>query len=365
MTQRTRLKDRMRRFLPIFMTILLGCAFSLSAAYGKQREQAQNKPAAQKDENAKTAEQKAQSEADAKLPAVLWGDPGDIGSLDLVNGAGGAEHAPRADAKYTFIKEDTSGTSAKFYVKDDSGVQWLAKVGEEAKPETAASRLVWSMGYFTDEDYFVAQIHVSRLPKLHRGGKDIGSDGTVTNVRLKRQGPGLKKSQNWDWYDNPFLGTREFNGLRVMMALINNWDLTTVNSKVYPNDTQRRYLVSDLGASMGRTGAVSSRSKGVLKDYDDSKFIRGKETETVSFEMRTRPLAVFAPFEIKNYAKRSRMKQIADDIPVADAKWIGSQLAQLSPQQIRDAFRSAGYSPEEVEGYARAVEKRIADLKAL
>lgn len=298
-------------------------------------------------------------------PAFIWHDPGDIASLDLVNGAGGAKHAPRSDAKYVFIREDMNGTSPKFYVKDDGGVKWLVKLGQEAKPETAATRFVWAMGYFTDEDYFIPTIHVSGVPKLHRGSKDIAADGVVLNVRVKRQGPGLKKIQNWDWDNNPFLGTREFNGLRVMMALINNWDLTTVNNKVYATDTERHYLCSDVGASFGRTGSVSTRSKGVLKDYENSKFIRERKGDSVSFEMRTRPLPVFAPFELKNYEKRSRMEQIEDNIPVADAAWIGSQLAKLSPQQISDAFRTAGFSADEVEGYTRAVQKRIADLNQL
>jgi hypothetical protein len=299
------------------------------------------------------------------LPASIWHDPGDIASLDLVNGAGGAEHAPSPDAKYAFDKEDMNGTSPKFYVKDDGGAKWLAKVGQEPKTETAAARLLWAMGYFTDEDYFVPTIHVSGMSKMKRGSKDIAADGTVTNVRLKREGPGLKKIQNWDWYNNPFLGTREFNGLRVMMALINDWDLTAVNNKVYATDTERHYLVSDLGASFGKTGSVSTRSKGSLKDYADSKFIRDRKIDTVSFEMRTRPFPLFAPFERKNYEKRSRMEQIEDNIPTADAQWIGSQLAKLSPQQISDAFRVAGFSADQVEGYTRAVQKRIADLNQI
>jgi hypothetical protein len=37
-------------------------------------------------------------------------------------------------------------------------------------------------------------------------------------------------------------------------------------------------------------------------------------------------------------------------------------LERLSPDQIRDAFRSAGYSPEEVEGFASIIQNRIASL---
>jgi hypothetical protein len=363
--QGSRMPSPHRLGLVLFLIAALGLAFSLSTARGESREQTQDKSAPKKEQGEKAAKKQAKDQATAQLPGVLWREPEDIASLDLINGAGGAQHAPRSDAQYTFVKEDLNGTATKFYVKDDGGVEWLVKVGEEAKPETAATRIVWAMGYFTDEDYFVQRIHVTGVPKLHRGSKDIAADGTVMNVRLKRQGHGLKKIQNWDWFNNPSLGTREFNGLRVMMALINDWDLTTVNNKVYATDTERHYLVSDLGASMGRTGAVTTRSKGVLKDYDDSKFIRERKADLVSFEMRTRPMAVLAPFEVKNFEKRNRMEQIEDNIPVADAIWIGRQLAKLSPQQIRDAFRTAGYSPDEVEGYTRVIQKRIAELNAL
>src|ERR1700688_2357693 len=157
-----------------------------------------------------------------------------------------APNTRRAPTRNTSSKrEDMNGTSPKFYVKDDNDVKWLVKLGEEAKPETAATRFVWAMGYFADEDYFVPTLHVSGIAKLQRKSKEVAADGTVTNARLKRQGPGLKKIQNWDWYNNPYLGTREFNGLRVMMALINNWDLTTVNNKVYVTDKERHTLVAD------------------------------------------------------------------------------------------------------------------------
>ena len=53
-----------------------------------------------------------------------------------------------------------------------------------------------------------------------------------------------------------FTGTRELNGLRVMMALINNWDLKDENNAIYREKPVRDqiYEVSDLGASFGTTG---------------------------------------------------------------------------------------------------------------
>ena len=52
-------------------------------------------------------------------------------------------------------------------------------------------------------------------------------------------------------------------------------------------------------------------------------------------------------------------------IPRANARWMGHQLAQLSPQQIRDAFRAGGYSAPEVEELSGVVEKRIAELQKM
>jgi hypothetical protein len=40
-------------------------------------------------------------------------------------------------------------------------------------------------------------------------------------------------------------------------------------------------------------------------------------------------------------------------------------LAQLSPDQIRDAFRAAGYSPQEIELCTQGVISRIQELNSL
>lgn len=323
---------------------------------------------AQKEE---THETKKSSKANKTVQAtdlsgIIWKDPGDISSLDLTYGAGGKGHAPKEDGTYKFTKEDLHGTSPKFYVEDSEGITWLVKLGEEAKPETVATRFVWAMGYFADQDYFLSTIHVSDIPRLKRPSKSIGAEGTVTNVRLKRKIKGEKHIANWSWFKNPFVGTKELNGLRVMMALINNWDLTVVNSKVYrEEDGEVRYVVSDLGASFGKTGGPSSRSKGVLKDYREAKFIEHADAKYVDFMMATRPFLLTAPVNPSNFEKRSHIEDVARHIPRSDVEWIGQQLARLTPQQIRDAFRSAGYSSEEVEGYARAIEGRIANLNSL
>ena len=59
------------------------------------------------------------------------------------------------------------------------------------------------------------------------------------------------------------------------------------------------------------------------------------------------------------------MESVVKHVPIADARWIGSRLGQLSTEQIGDCFRAGGFSPAEVETYTRVVTQRIAALKKL
>lgn len=263
------------------------------------------------------------------------------------------------------------GSNPKFDVRDQDGVKWKVKLGAEAKPETVASRLVWSVGYFADEDYFVADFRANGMPAhLQRGNSLVEPDGSIKNVRLKRNVEGHKKVGTWEWRKNPFTDTRELNGLRVMMAVINNWDLKDENNAIYQErgTDERVYLVSDLGSSFGTTNFIASdKGKGNLDSYVHSKFIRKGEESTggfVDFEDPHRP-ALFIAFNAPEFVSRVNMQWIGRHIPKADAKWTGELLGRLSHEQIRDAFRSAQYAPEEVEAFASALELRIAELNQL
>ena len=300
----------------------------------------------------------------ANLPLVIWRDPGDVASLNLLYGAGGKEHAPDPNGKYTFVKEDSQGTSPKFEVTDDQGAQWKVKLGQEPQSETAATRLLWAAGYFVDEDYYLAEFKVTSMPKLHRGGKFVSADGTVHRARLERKSKEMEELGTWDWFNNPLQGKRQLNGLRVMMSLVNDWDLSAVNNSIYKIGDERRYVVSDLGASLGNTGNNFTRSKSSPKDYARSKFIKKSNSEFVDFVMHSRPFFL-SVFNFPNYRARTRMEKITKHIPRDDAKWLGQRLSQLSEEQVSDCFRAAGYTPEEVTIYTQAVRKRIAELNAL
>jgi len=299
----------------------------------------------------------------------LWREPQSIPTENLFYGRGGQEHAPHGP--FTFESEDLEGTNPKFNVRDSDGTKWKIKLGAETRPETAASRFVWAVGYHTDEDYFLPMVEVMGLPKhVHRGHDMIEPDGVMRNVRLKREMG--KKVGTWSWKDNPFVGTRELDGLRVMMAVINNWDLKDVNNAIRDykkgdehGDT-REYEVSDLGASFGTINREIShtKSKGNLESYARSEFITREEPSFVDFAVPGRPSfgVVFTPRE---YAERVGMRWIGEAIPRSNARWIGDLLSQLSEDQIRDAFRAAGYSGEELNEFTVEFQKRVAALKQL
>jgi hypothetical protein len=291
---------------------------------------------------------------------ALWRQPSDIRTRNLFYGPGGEAGQPRAP--FHFIEEDRDGTNPKFTVKDARGIKWKVKLGEEARPETAATRLLWAAGYFTDIDYYLSNFHVAGLPKLSRGMKYVLPDGTVHAGRFERS---FKKVDDWSWFENPFVGTREFNGLRVMMALINNWDLKQQNNAIYNiNDRELRYVVSDLGGTFGKTGGDWTRSKGEVDDYFQSRFIHKATTKDVDLVIHNRPPLPYA-VAVPYYRSRVKMEKVSEDIPRSHARWMGQHLAQLSNRQISDAFRAAGYATFEVDGYTRKVRERINQLNSL
>jgi hypothetical protein len=207
--------------------------------------------------------QKEKGQSAPAGPAVLWREPADISSRNLFYGPGGEKDQPHGP--FTFVKEDLDGTNPKFVVRDKDDVKWKVKLGEEVRPETVASRLVWAVGYFTNEDYFLPDLQVAELPRLRRGQRQVMAGGVLHNVRLKRYLKGEEKLGSWQWRNDPFAGTRELNGLRVAMALINNWDVKDENNSVYEykhdkDGPAQIYMVSDLGASFGTPGRSWTRA---------------------------------------------------------------------------------------------------------
>jgi hypothetical protein len=236
-----------------------------------------------------------------------------------------------------------------------------------------ASRLLWAVGYSANEDYYIPEIPLPGSHKRqHRGKEFISKEDVAHGVRLQRTPADEKKLKGWSWRKNPVKGTREFNGLRVMMALLSNWDLKEDNNAIYEEkrDPSREILgVTDVGASFGTSGKSYSEaaSKNNLEAYRKHKFISKVTPDYVDFNFPTHPSFIyyFPLFEFPFVWQEWRHRWVGRHIPRDDVRWIASLLSQLSPNQIRDAFRAAGYTPAQVDAFSAAVEDRIAQIAKL
>jgi hypothetical protein len=270
---------------------------------------------------------------------VLWQDPGDISSRDLFAGPGGEAMKPDL-SQLTFIKEETGGYSKKYRVRDRNGRVWVAKLSKEAQSETAATRIMWAIGYQTEIPYLVPSV-------------TIDGKGTFENVKFEARPENVKRLDLWKWSDNPFVGTKEFQGLKVLMVLMENWDIKDDNNKVLLVRNERtgrnelQYIISDLGATFGKTGGVLSRTRNKPEDYAEAKFINEVKGNRIDFRFSGKRQGLF------------------DDITIGQARWLGDLLAQLTDQQIQDAFRAANYTPPQVKLLSDALKARITELETL
>jgi hypothetical protein len=268
---------------------------------------------------------------------ILW-EPIETETLDLFAGPGGTAMQPNLSS-IEFIKEEKDGHNKKFRIRDGSGKVWVAKLGREAQPETAAVRLIWALGYKSEVNYLV--------PKI-----TIPGQGTYENVRLEARPDNIDRLDEWKWKDNPFVGTNELEGLKMMMVFLNNWDVLDLQNKVLHVDgNELHYTVSDLGSTFGRLGNNNlpivyrlGRSTGNPEDYVKTKFIDGIENGVIELAYKGKNRGLFAGFS------------------VANAKWLATQLNRLSDTQIRDAFRAARYSSREIDMFTKGVKNRIAEL---
>src|SRR5918999_2159553 len=187
----------------------------------------------------------------AEQLAQLWVDPGGT-PRDMFWGAGGEKLAPPKDARYTFEQKDELGFSVSYDVKSPDGVEWSAKIGAEAQTEVVLSRVLWGLGYHQPPLYY--------LPSWDL----VTESGDVKKESEARFRPKLDSLERLDEYwageQNPFVGTRPFNGLLVVLLMFNSTDLKDDNNSIYDvktpipgasPDVARWFVVRDLGAALG------------------------------------------------------------------------------------------------------------------
>jgi hypothetical protein len=308
-------------------------------------------------------QKKKQPTARPQIENIVWKDPGAVETLDFAAGPGGKKKIPTPP--FTFLEESMAGSNPKIKVKDAQGTTWHVKWGSEVNAEVFATRIAWAAGYFVDPAYFVASGKIVGARGLKRAKKYITSDGSFTDARFERHknkdATVLEGEQGWRWEENPLVGTRELNGLKIVMMLTSNWDNKDVrdvgrgsNTAILEyrdgDRTERRYMITDWGASMGKWGGVMGREKWDAKGYEKQTpdFIKEVERGLVEFGYSGQHTGDF--------------KQ---GIKVSDVKWLLTYIGRIADQQIRDGLKASGATSEEVEIFTRSLRNRINQMQKL
>jgi hypothetical protein len=274
--------------------------------------------------------------------AELWHQPEP--NRDLFWGVGGERLAPDPALVYKVIEKKRTGFSMGMDVESPDGRKWSAKLPPEAPTEVVASRLLWGLGYHQPPIYYVG--------RWNADGSEF--DNPQLPARFRESKPdlrGLDAGDAWSYYDGPFAGTREQNGLLIMMVMLGNSDLKDAQNVIYTlkeplEGASRWYVARDLGQSLGRTGVLDA-PRGDVKVFEQTPFIKGMSGQYVRFEWR------------------GRHGRLIDRMTPADVRWICEKLDRLSDTQWQDAFRAGGYAPEIANRFIRRFEQKIKEGLAL
>ena len=292
---------------------------------------------------------------------ALWRDPGAVERLDLRAGPGGREYLPVAP--FHFIEEHSSGTQPSVSVRDARGRRWRIKWGHEVRCETFAVRLAWACGYFAEITHLLPSGRIDGAGRLGRASACIDSAGGFIDARFELDDPAVEKrfdEDSWSWTDNPFVGTRELAGLKILLMLLSNWDnkdqrdvARGSNTAIYVTPVahgrrEARYMIVDWGGSMGRWGqTVMTRGRWDPEGFaaQTPQFVSGVENGLVRF----------------GYTGQ-RTGDARACIRVDDVAWLCRSLGCLTDQQLRDALSASGATDREAASFAASLRARIDQL---
>jgi hypothetical protein len=278
----------------------------------------------------------------AKTPgATIWQQPTDLPTRDVYYGPWGSRRAPDPNATYTFVERKHSGVNPGMTVVDAQGREWSVKqpypsgLDDEGPVEVTLSRLLSAVGYYQPPVYY--------LPRFTL--KDDWGTHTEPGGRFRLKVETLKDVGPWRWEENPFVGTRPYQGLLVLLMMFNSSDLKNSNNTLYErrngDHVERWYVVRDIGGALGDTHALAPR-KNDLDTFERRPFILGVRSG-------------FVDFAYHSWYRALVRERITPD----DVAWASNQLARLSDRQWHDAFRAGGYEPQIANRFIRKLRDKV------
>jgi hypothetical protein len=293
----------------------------------------------------------------ANAPAqVLWKEPPALSVSDWVSGPGGAESAPRPPFK--FVKESLDGSNPKIDIVDAAGRPWVVKFGGEVHSDTFAARILYSVGYDAAPTFFVQSGVIENLHSLKRAKAFLMKDGSFRNARFKLR---QRHKVQWSWAENPFQGSRELGGLKIMVMLLSNWDTKDArdgegsNNGVFEDsrsgDTSGSWFaVTDWGASLGKSGGFFQRDRW---DW------RGYRAQTPHFATLQRNGSLQWGFRGKHNA------DIVAGVGLDDVRWLLPYLSRITDEELNAGLAASGASAPVAQQFTRAIRGRVRELERI
>ena len=286
--------------------------------------------------------------APAPPGASLWKAPDDIASRDLFLGPWGAELAPDPKDVYDLVEMKHSGVNLGMTVKDSKGREWSVKqpypgnLDSEAPVEVVVSRLLSGIGYHQPPVYYLPSFTL----------KDDFGRKVEVGGRFRPKVDQMKEVGAWDWADNPFVGSKEYQGLIVLLMLFNSTDLKNSNNSIYERKegdfVEQLYLARDVGSALGDTNRIAPR-KNHIDSFERMPFILGVNDNG------------FVEFAYNGWYKNL----VRDRIKPEEVAWATSLLGQLSDKQMQDAFRAGGYEPDLAARFITKIREKIQQGRSL
>lgn len=285
--------------------------------------------------------------APAPPGASMWVEPTDIASRDLYYGPWGRELAPDPKDVYELVELKHTGVNLGMTVKDSKGREWSVKqpypgnLDSEAPVEVVVSRLLSAVGYRQPPVYYLPAFTL----------KDDFGRKVEVGGRFRPKVEGLKEVGAWDWADNPYVGRKEYQGLIVLLVMFNSTDLKNSNNSLYERRdgdlVEQWYVARDVGSALGDTDRFAPR-KNHADSFEKLPFILGVTNGYVDFAY-------------KGWYKNL----VRDRIKPEDVQWASNLLGRLSDQQMRDAFRAAGYEPDMAARFIARLREKIQQGRSL
>ena len=299
-------------------------------------------------------------EGDAPLrssQSAIWREPGPLSAADLEAGPCGSKGSPVPP--FHFVEEHDTGSQPCVSVRDANDREWRVKWGPEVHTEVLGTRLAWALGYFAEQSYFVASGRIEGARDLRRADACINDQGDFRDARFELSEPGVTRhfdAHGWAWDDNPFVGTRELNGLKILMMLVSNWDNKDVRDVARGSNTaifehrvgkqrEARYLIIDWGAALGAWGNnVLQRGRWDPEAFagQNAQFITGVDGDVVQFGYQGQ-----------------RTGDLTANITRADLQWFDRVAGRLTDDHLRAILRASGANREEIDLFTASLRARL------